>query len=371
MVDRLTAVDPKRKSQFGRPSTSFDAGQAAARHSRSWGDHFMLALPTHGIRSIFGTSSIALGTNMREDVDAVANELRRITEMPAGALVSEEDIKNKVVLPVLRALGYDDGDFNYERRTGRGYVDVVVERYPAGIVVECKAPRTKLDNYREQLETYVFHKHGRDRVTVAILTDGEQFNVYGVTGALYKGSLEDHRILSFTRPELSTSALLSKLFDLLGKQSNQEAAISDAIRKHREVRERVEAIETDLRTLIADREQIDIRIHELKTERAAILGFPDRYRDEALAASTQSNVFSQPACQHILRLLKEREAFSKSRGVDRKWLDEQLINKVEGIRTNQAVSFGLIELKNKRQIDYEGKPIRTAWLTETREKSVT
>jgi hypothetical protein len=44
--------------------------------------------------------------------------------------VSEEDVKNKVVLPILRSLGYDDGDFNYERRTGRGYVDVVVEHYP-------------------------------------------------------------------------------------------------------------------------------------------------------------------------------------------------------------------------------------------------
>ena len=107
--------------------------------------------------------------SMREDADAVANKLKRIAEMPAGALVSEEDVKNKVVLPLLKALGYDDADFNYERRTGRGYVDVVVERFPVGIVVEAKAPRTRLDNYRDQLEAYVFHKHGRDRVTVAVL----------------------------------------------------------------------------------------------------------------------------------------------------------------------------------------------------------
>ena len=69
---------------------------------------------------------------MREDVDAVANELRRIAEMPNISLVSEEDVKNKVVLAVLKALGYDDGGFNYERRTGRGYVDVVVDATPLG-----------------------------------------------------------------------------------------------------------------------------------------------------------------------------------------------------------------------------------------------
>jgi hypothetical protein len=125
---------------------------------------------------------------MREDTDTIANAVKRIAEMPAGALISEEDVKNKVVLPIFRALGYEDNDFNYERRTGRGYVDVVVEHFPVGIVVESKAPRTKLDNYREQLEAYVFHKHGQGRTTVAILTDGEKFKLYGISGAFYKGS---------------------------------------------------------------------------------------------------------------------------------------------------------------------------------------
>jgi hypothetical protein len=286
--------------------------------------------------------------------------------------VSEEDVKNKVVLPILRALGYDDGDFNYERRTGRGYVDVVVEHFPAGIVVEAKAPRTKLDNYREQLETYVYHKHGRDRATVAILTDGEKFNFYGVTGALFKGSLEDHRILSFTRSELSTTTLLPKLFDLLGKQSNQAGAISAAIERYRKDRGRIDAIETDLRTLRANRKQIDTRIHELEAERTAIIGLPGQSCDGSAIASTLSSVYSYSASPHILRLLEQREAFSRPQGVDRKWLDEQLINKVDRIRTNQAVSHGLIELKDKkRQIDYEGSPIRRVWLIETRDKSVT
>ena len=100
------------------------------------------------------------GMNMQEDVNEVGTALKRLVEMSSKDLGSEEDVKIKVVLPILRALGYDDGDFKYEGRTGRGYVDVVVERYPTGIVVELKAPRKKLDNYLEQLETYIFHKHG-------------------------------------------------------------------------------------------------------------------------------------------------------------------------------------------------------------------
>ena len=291
--------------------------------------------------------------------------------MSSRDLVSEEDVKIKVVLPILRALGYDDSDFKYEGRTGRGYVDMVVEHYPTGVVVESKAPRTKLDNYREQLVSYVLHKQRRNRVTVAILTDGEKFIVYGVTEALYKDdSLEDHRILSFTRSDLVSAAILPKLFDLVGKQSNQNGTIGDAIAGHQKGRERAGTIESELRDLKAERERIDSRIQELETERIAILGFSDRSRDKPKAASTPSNVYSRPASQHILRLLREEKAFSQPRGVERKTLDEQLINKVEGVHNNQDVSFGIMELRDdKGEIDHEGgknsgRPIGKVWLLE-------
>jgi hypothetical protein len=67
---------------------------------------------------------------MQEDFNEAANALKRVAEMSSRDLVSEEDVKIKVVLPILRVLGYDDSDFKYEGRTGRGYVDMVVEHYP-------------------------------------------------------------------------------------------------------------------------------------------------------------------------------------------------------------------------------------------------
>ena len=195
---------------------------------------------------------------------------------------------------------------------------------------------------------YFFLKQRRNRVTVAILTDGASQR-HGVTGAFYpEESLEDHRILSFTRSELVSAALLPKLFNLLGKQSNQNGAIGDAIAGYQKDRERVGTIESELRALIAERERIDSRKHELETERTAILGFADRSRDKPKAASTPSNVYKRLASPHILRLLREREAFSEPQGVHREWLDEQLINKVEGVHNNQAVSFGIIELRTTK-----------------------
>jgi hypothetical protein len=244
------------------------------------------------------------GVNMQEDNNEVTKAFRRVAD--TKDLVSEEDVKNKVVLPILRALGYDDSDFNYERRTGRGYVNVVVDHFPTGIVVESKAPRKKLDNFRERLENYVFRKHAKERVTIAILTDGDNFNIYGVTGALYSESLDDHRILSFTRFELNGGALIPKLFHLLGKQSNQNGAISNAVAEYREIRERAETVETELRKLRAERERIDTRIHELETERTAIYGLSDRSTGKSKPTSAPSHVYIREASPYILDILRGR-----------------------------------------------------------------
>lgn len=299
-------------------------------------------------------------------MSTIVEAFTHVADLSASSLNSEEDVKNKIVLPMLRALGYEDGDFNYEARTGQGYVDVIVERYPTGIVVEAKAPRKKLaEQHETQLETYVFHKHGRDRTTVAILTNGETFNIYSVTGALYKGSLGNHRIVSFRRVELGAPVVISQIENLLGKQKNQQGAIPEAISAYQKrIQDRLSRMEAELHQLHIERQRIDARIQELQAEQTSIIG--STRSSQAVSsrwtrtAADNSNFAAVP---HILRLLKEAGASSRSAAKERKWLDNELINEVEGINNNQAVSFGLIELKRKGIVDYEGKPIRWVWLT--------
>jgi hypothetical protein len=129
-----------------------------------------------------------------------------------------------------------------------------------------------------------------------------------------------------------------------------------------------------LKALIADRDRIDSQIHELEAERTAILGFSEKSRDKPKAASTPSNDYEYPASQYILDLLREREAFSLPRGVHRQSLNEQLINKAEGVHSKAAVSHGIIELRDdKRAIDHEGgknsgRRIGKVWLLGTHGK---
>jgi hypothetical protein len=261
--------------------------------------------------------------------------------------VSEEDVKNKVVLPMLRALGYDDSDFNYERRTGRGYVDVVAERFPCGIVVATKAPQKRLDQYIRQLEHYVFDKHGRDRTTIAILTDGESFNLYGVNDAFCKGDLDRYLVMSFARRHLKNPSLAGELSGLLGRESNQKGAIPDAITSYKQKRKgRIEQIQAELSKLKEQRRQIDAKIQELETELSSALG-PENLESASPKKAIPGDAYRYTASRHIPRLLGEHGAHSRAQAVDRAWLDGQLVNKVTGVRSRQAVSFGLIELKKK------------------------
>jgi hypothetical protein len=169
--------------------------------------------------------------------------------------------------------------------------------------------------------------------------------------------------------------LIPKLFDLLGKQSNQTRAISDAIAEYRKIRERAETIETELRDLRAERERIDRRISELETQRTAMYGFSGG-TDKSKRALTHTHVYIHEASPHILRLLREKQAFSEAQGVHRRWLDEQLVNKVKGVQTDKAVSWGIIELRDEHhEVDHEGgkksgRPIGKVWLLENRDKSV-
>jgi chorismate mutase len=313
---------------------------------------------------------------------SVIEELAAIANMPDVPGTSEEDVKIIIALPFLRAFGYTDADFNYEGKTGRGYVDIATGRYPVGIVVETKAPHRRLTDHLDQLETYVFKKHSRDRATIAMLSNGRVFHVYGITDALCSGELVKHELERFERPQLADRALVVRLSSLFLKDRNESGHVISAIQaRHQEitnVRERIDAIDRELEGLAHERIQIDARVSELQAERGNLvqsvpaappppLTFaPTPIGHPVRVASSHGTEFSHAASSEILKLLQQRSATSRQTAVQRSWLDSVLIGKLPGVDNQQAVSFSLIELRRLGKIDYE-KPksggIRSVWLT--------
>ncbi len=283
-------------------------------------------------------------------MSAIETEFNRIANLPKEQFVSEEDVKAKIILPILRALGYEEADFNFENRTGRGYVDIVVKHFPVGIVVETKAPGKNLENFIDRLEEYVFQKHTRGQATIAMLTDGELFRVYGVgvTEDLRRGSLPDYQIAEFTRSQLADSVFVKRMIELLSKEQNKVGAINEVIADRRRERsnmdERLQAIDSERKSLLSERDRINSRLQELETQRASIQGkpVPEVTNVEGVKVSL-SDLPKYPAIPHILRILNDRGAFSKDNAVKRKDFTDLLVGKVDGVKTDEAVRWGLIK----------------------------
>jgi len=305
-----------------------------------------------------------------------SDSLARIISVLLAPGASEEDVKIRIVMPFLRAFGYSDDDFGYEGRTGKGYIDIATSTLPVGIVVEAKRPKKRVTDHIDQLESYVFEKHTRDRATIAILTNGDVFYLFGVTEAWFRGDLHLHQLECFRRSQLADPALFTRLSALLSKDRNRSglllAEIAARLKGVREMRERVSAIDGELATLIAQRQRLDAQIHDLEFERASLLGVETATVPPTLPASrselpggTSSGELTRVASAHILRLLHDRGATSRERAVQRSWLDETLVGKVQGIESHNEISFSLIELKKLGKVDYDkpkNRSIRSVWL---------
>lgn len=88
----------------------------------------------------------------------------------------EENVKLKIVLPLLNALGYDsvkDMDFEHHVENKRADIAIVIDNYPK-IIVECKSLEKNLDDYIIQAIDYAIRK----AIPYIILTNGKEFRLY-------------------------------------------------------------------------------------------------------------------------------------------------------------------------------------------------
>jgi transposase len=115
----------------------------------------------------------------------------------------------------------------------------------------------------------------------------------------------------------------------LGRESNQKGAIRDAIESYSQNRkERFEQIQAELTKLKDERQRIEASIQELEAE-LKMNKEPEAPTTVSPSKPILGDTADFPAAPHILRLLRERGADSRTQAVDRKWLDDQLVHRVE------------------------------------------
>ncbi len=187
-------------------------------------------------------------------------DIDRVIRMSSGRV--EENVKIKIIIPLLKMLGYDvkrDMDFEHHVRNGRADIALIFEGQPK-LIVETKDLDENLDNHIEQALDYAFKK-GVDWV---LLTNGIETRLYK---SYISGVLPEDRLLFSTRLN-DLPQTFSELWDRISKENLPTA---ERITKEAEyIRERITA-----KSLIRDLTDCkDILFQDLFEQ------FKDRYDKE-------------------------------------------------------------------------------------------
>lgn len=205
--------------------------------------------------------SVTLDRTADTDTAAQPSWLRLAQLDPDSLGPREEDVKFKFVAPFLRLLGFEDTECSFETPADLGRIDITISGFPAGLIIECKAPHVRLEGYVPQLEKYV-----RDTMTrkheamIALLTNGERMLLFGVVEAIHKNELAGHFLLEAYRSQLADLSIRSTLLQLIGRNALDSGT----------VRETVESLLRDRRAEEQRRNEIDSKRRELDAEKAAL-----------------------------------------------------------------------------------------------------
>ena len=193
-------------------------------------------------------------TEAKEAIDRIA-ELRKSDIGP-----TEENVKQKVIVPILEFLGHKRESLEFEYRTRRGgKIDIFIKtNVPSDcrVIIDTKNYDENLNNHIEQIKEYTFD----EAALLTIIANGTEIRIYSpLRGVAFERSL----LYSIKRQDLSEESVWAILSGLLHNQNLQsrnvlkhiderERQIKDAIANEdlltQEYDERVEGIDSDIET---------------------------------------------------------------------------------------------------------------------------
>ena len=223
--------------------------------------------------------------NLKETLEIVIDRLR------SGQLDNEAQVKQAVILPVLRALGWDDTDpqaFKPEYSVGHGFVDYALldHRKPL-IFIEAKRVGSMDTGGEQQLFGYASNRG----VPFLILTDGDRWDFYLSMAA---GEPAERR---FYRLELQLEHKISEYVEFLGEHLRKDLVISGKARLNAEQRH-------------ASNQERERARSEIPSAWYALLSEPDETLRDLLAEKVESECGTKPELDDVDAFLKDRSRSS-------------------------------------------------------------
>jgi len=190
---------------------------------------------------------------------------------------TEENVKQKIIVPILELLGHKRENLEFEYRTrGGGKLDIFIKYVPPDckVIIDTKNYGENLNDHIEQIKEYTFDEAS----LLTLIANGTEIRIYSpLRGVAFERSL----LYSIKRHDLSNEsswALLSDLLHIENLQSRnvfrkieeRERQIKEAMAKEehlkQEYEEKVANINTDIETKEEEIEQLKIEKEYLGKE---------------------------------------------------------------------------------------------------------
>ncbi len=200
----------------------------------------------------------------------IKQAVERISKLKENEIGStEENVKQKIIVPLLELLGHkrENLEFEYRTRSG-GKMDIFIKNVPSDckVIIDTKNYNEDLNDHIEQIKEYTFD----EAALLAVIANGIEIRIYSpLRGVAFEKSL----LYSLNRQDLEQEEKWKTLSELLhyenlanrkvlSKISEREREIRDAMVKEEHFRK-----ELNDKTLVIDSD-IDIREDEIKKLRS-------------------------------------------------------------------------------------------------------
>jgi len=206
------------------------------------------------------------------EIKQAIERIAKLKESDIGP--TEENVKQKVIVPILELLGHrrEYLEFEYRTRTG-GKMDIYIKNVPSDckVIIDTKNYNENLNDYIEQIKNYTF----AENALLSVLANGTEIRIYSpLRGVAFEKSL----LYSIKRQDLSKESiwmLLSSLLhndniqnrNVIKKIEERERQIKDAMASEESLKQeygsKIEGIDSDIETK-------EEEIEQLKTERESL-----------------------------------------------------------------------------------------------------
>ncbi len=160
------------------------------------------------------------------DLKSELEVLSKLTYAEIGA--SEENVKNKIAVPLLKALGHNKpNDLDFEHGSQGKRIDIFINGLPndSKIVIDTKKYNEDLNNHLNQICQYAF----QERAILALFVNGEEIRIYDLFHRV--GDLRDTLLFSIKRRDLAEEESIRILKGLLLKENILNRSIKHFIEK--------------------------------------------------------------------------------------------------------------------------------------------